>query len=353
MLAAIVEKPGVLTVREVPVPAIAETECLVQTLACGLCNGTDHKLLEGTFRYVGAGGYPGILGHESVGRVVECGKQVRSFKEGDLVLRPGARYDQGEGVEMGCLWGGLAEYGKVKDPVHGGNPMHQVVPPEIDPRDATMLITLKETLSWLQRWPVQRGQSVVVLGSGPVGVAFGFFAKLLGCHPVMVLGRREEPLARATEMGAADAVINAAREDPVAAVQELTGGAGADRVIEAVGDDELVELGLSLAASGGRVGIYGISPTREPGDMERRAVDIAKGRGEWCVEFFGPQEWAPHEQMLWLVRRGLVRLRDHYSHVVPLTETARGFELLASREAFKVVVTMGGDPTPPAPALPG
>lgn len=337
MLAAVVERPGELVVRQVPVPRIDDTECLVEILACAICNGTDHKLLHGQFRYVGADGYPGIIGHESVGRVVECGSRVESFQEGDLVLRPGARYDQGEEGGTGSIWGGIAEYGKIKDPVHGGNPMHQIVPPDMDPLDATMLITLKETLSWLQRWPVHRGQSVVILGSGPVGASFGFFAKLLGCWPVIVVGRRDEPLSRCMALGV-DAVVNITRDDPVQAVQHWTGGKGADRVIEAVGDDSLVELGLSLLTSGGRVGIYGVSPTREPGDMERRMLDIGRGRAEWAVEWFGPQEWAPHEQMLWLVRRGIVNLRDYYTHVVPLAETQRGFDLLESRQAFKVVV---------------
>lgn len=337
MLAAVAEKPGALTVRELPMPQIDETECLVEILACALCNSTDRKILDGHFRYLGPTAYPGVVGHESVGRVVECGSKVESFEEGDLVLRPGARYDQGEEGGVNSIWGGVAQYGKVKDPVHGGNPMHQIVPPDMDPVDATMLITLKETLSWLQRWPVEQGQSVVVLGSGPVGVSFGFFARMLGCHPVIVLGRRDEPLARALRLGA-DAVINTERDDPLEVVRHCTGGKGADRVVEAVGDDTLIELGLAMLASGGRVGIYGVAPTRAPGDMERRAVDIGMGRAEWGVEFFGPREAAPHEQMLWLVQQGIVTLGDYYTHVVPIQDTQRGFDLLASKEAFKVVV---------------
>lgn len=338
MLAAVIEKPGELVVRDLPMPKIDDTECLVEILACSICNSTDRKILDGHFRYLGPDAYPGVVGHEGVGRVVECGSDVESFREGDIVLRPGVRYDHGE-CDVNSVWGGVAQYGKIKDPVHGGSPMHQVVPPDIDPFDATMLITLKETLSWLQRWPVERGQSVVVLGSGPVGVSFGFFAKLLGCNPVIVLGRRDEPLSRAMKLGV-DAVINTQRDDAAEVVRHWTGGKGADRVIEAVGDDALVELGLSLLASGGRVGIYGITPTRAPGDMERRAVDIGVGRAEWRIEFFGPQEPAPHEHLLWLVQQGIVNLQDYYTHVVPIEETQRGFDLLASKEAFKVVVRM-------------
>ncbi len=337
MLAAVIEKPGVLTVRGVPVPTIDDTECLVEILACALCNSTDRKVLDGHFRYLGPAAYPGIVGHESVGRVIECGSKVESFQEGDLVLRPGARYDQGEEGGVNAIWGGVAQYGKIKDPVHGGNQMHQIVPPDLDPIAATMLITLKETLSWLQRWPVARGESVVVLGSGPVGVSFGFFAKLLGCNPVIVVGRRDEPLARAMGVGV-DAVANTEHEDAAEVVRHWTDGRGADRVIDAVGDDALIEQGLAMLASGGRLGIYGITPTRAPGDMERHAVDIGMGRAEWGVEFFGPREWLPHDHLLWLVDRGIVRLTDYYTHVVPLAETQRGFDLLASREAFKVVI---------------
>jgi 2-desacetyl-2-hydroxyethyl bacteriochlorophyllide A dehydrogenase len=335
MLAAVVEKPGTLVVREVPLPTIAPTECLVQTLACALCNSTDHKLLHGQFRYKGADAYPGILGHEAVGRVVECGAQVTSFKVGDIVLRPMASYAPGAGLT--CMYGGLAQFGKITETTLGGPPYQQIVPPDMDPIDATMLITLKETLSWLQRWPVRANESVVVLGSGPVGLSFAWFARMLGCYPVIVLGRRDEPLQRALNLGL-DAVINTQRDNPRQVVREWTNGQGADRVIEAVGDDALIELGLSLLNPQGRLGIYGIAPTREPGDMERRAVDLGLARNEWALEFFGPKEAAPHQQMLWLVQQGLVHLKDWYTHVVPLEETQRGFDLLDRKEAFKVVV---------------
>ncbi|MGE5532288.1 MAG: zinc-dependent alcohol dehydrogenase [Bacteroidota bacterium] len=348
MKAAVAERPGVLAVREVPVPTIDETECLVEILACGICNSTDRKLLDGHFRNRGPEVYPGILGHESVGRIIECGSAVSSFRVGDLVLRPGASYALGQGPSS--LFGGLAQFGKVKDPLHGGNRMHQLVPPEIDAVEATMLITLKETLSWLQRWfasspPCSPGRtgvspaSLAVLGTGPVGLSFAFFAKLLGCHPVVVVGRREEPLQRALQLGV-DGVINTSTDDPAKAIRDLTGGKGADRVIEAIGSDEAMQLGLSLLSAQGRLGVYGIASTREPGDMERRAVDIGLARNEWAIEFFNPQEWAPHEQMLWLVKQGMVRLRDWYTHVVPLEETQRGFDLLEGKEAFKVVVRM-------------
>lgn len=336
MLAAVIEKPGQLCVREVPDLVIDETECLVEILACALCNSTDRKLVDGHFRYRGPDKYPAILGHESVGRVVQCGRQVTAFREGDLVLRAGASYAPGQGPSS--LFGGLAQFGKVRDPAHGGSPLQQVLPDDLDPADATMLVTLKETLSWLQCWPVAAGQSVVVLGSGPVGLGFGFFARLLGCEPVIVLGRRAEPLQRALDLGAADVVVNTSTDDAAAVVREATGGRGAERIIDAVGDDDLVALGFTLLATGGRIGLYGITSTQMPGDMERRKFAVPMARLEWSLDCFNPQEALPHAQLLALVRQGQVVLRDWYTHVVPLEETARGLDLLERREAFKVVV---------------
>ncbi len=135
-----------------------------------------------------------------------------------------------------------------------------------------------------------------------------------------------------------DAVINTQRDDPRALVDEWTNGQGADRVIEAVGDEAVLQRGLSLLSARGRLGVYGIAATRAPGDMERRAVDLGLARNEWALEFLNPQEWAPHEQMLWLVKQGIVKLSDWYTHVVPLHETQRGFDLLERKEAFKIVV---------------
>ena len=88
MKAAIIEKPGVLTVKEIPMPQVGEYDALCDLLYGATCTGTNQHLIAGRFPWPVR--YPTILGHESVGRVVEVSAKVRYFKVGDLITRVGA-----------------------------------------------------------------------------------------------------------------------------------------------------------------------------------------------------------------------------------------------------------------------
>ena len=109
MKAAIVEKPGVLTVKDIPVPEVGAYDALCVLLYGATCTGTDQHLIAGRFPWPVR--YPTILGHESVGRVVEVGAKVRYFEVGALITRVGAPPAGGYSVN----WGGFAEYGIAKD----------------------------------------------------------------------------------------------------------------------------------------------------------------------------------------------------------------------------------------------
>ena len=75
-----------LKIVDVPVPEYGDYECLVKMESCGVCNGTDMKIIHGKLK--GFDTYPALLGHEGVGRVVEKGAKVTSFEIGDLVTLP-------------------------------------------------------------------------------------------------------------------------------------------------------------------------------------------------------------------------------------------------------------------------
>lgn len=81
-----VDEKGKLDFVEVPMPTYDDFSALVKMEACGVCNGTDSKLVHGTFKKWHD--YPALLGHEAVGRVVEKGRHVTAFDVGDLVLLP-------------------------------------------------------------------------------------------------------------------------------------------------------------------------------------------------------------------------------------------------------------------------
>jgi threonine dehydrogenase-like Zn-dependent dehydrogenase len=229
MRAAIVPEPGNIQLLEIPEPSYGEYEALVEIVACSICSGTDSHIVYDQFPMRA---YPCVLGHESIGRVVEVGSAVRSFRPGDLVLRPVAVRPGEQLCGYNSMFGGFAQVGLVADAaaIIADTPRsaapklppfataQQVVPPDFDPDLAGAFITFKETLSFLYRLGVQAGKSVLILGSGTVGLSFALGARLIGAGPVIVTGRRPEPLQGALSWGA-DYTVNVAQEDLVPAVR--------------------------------------------------------------------------------------------------------------------------------------
>ena len=343
MKAAVVEKSGVLNIWDVPAPSINEYQALVKIKACSICNGTDGKIYDGKLLFVRQ--YPTVLGHESVGEVVEVGRKVKRYKPGDMVFRPGVYYENNDPVASS--WGGFAEYGVVNDmyaqAADGLKPgsnatMQQIIPPEtgLNAVEATMLITYKETLSFLQHFGVGPGKSAVVWGTGPVSLCFVLFAKILGAHPVICCGRRDAALKDAETMGA-DKTVNIKTQDALKAVMEYTGGRGADRIVDGVGDFTIVQQSIPMASPGGEIGIYGIAPS----DAEYRQdalVDMGGRVTPYAIRVLGPDESSVHDQMMSLVRLGMVNAHTLVDEVIGLEDIRRGFEMIRNKQARKVVI---------------
>jgi threonine dehydrogenase-like Zn-dependent dehydrogenase len=342
MRAVTVPEPGRLAFTDLPVPSYNEYEALVEILTCSICSGTDTHILHDQFPLRA---YPCVLGHESIGRVVEVGAAVRNLRPGDLVLRPAAVRP---GEQLGgyhSMFGGFAEYGVVADAgailadASGGQPprlppfatAQQVVPADFDPDLAGAFITFKETLSFLLRLGVQPGRSLLILGSGVVGLSFTLGAKLIGATPVIVAGRRPEPLELARSFGA-DAVVNVSQEELTERVRAYTNGMGAAFAVEAVGDWAVAQAGIRPLADGGQIGIYGVPPGRQA------AFDFTGAPRNWSLRFVQPKEEDVHQQVLDQMRLSLVDLRRFVSHTVNLDEIETGFDLVQRKAARKVVV---------------
>ena len=343
MKAAVVEGAGVLKVWDVPEPVINEYQALVKIKACSICNGTDGKIVDGKLAFIKD--YPAILGHESVGEVVEIGSKVERYKVGDMVFRAGVSYPQNDPVAS--FWGGFAEYGVVDDMYaqkNDGLPhtnfatMQQIIPPEtgLNAVNATMLITYKEILSFMQNFGVKTGESVLIWGTGPVSLSCVLFAKILGAHPVICCGRREEALRDATAMGA-DYTINVNSQDVMKVVMDITNGLGLNKIVDGVGDFGLVQSSIPMAALNGEIGIYGIAPG-EDGNMFDSTLDFGRRRPPYSIRFLGQSEGAAHDQMMGLVKLGLVDPSKLIDKVISLDEIALGFDLIRGKKARKVVV---------------
>ncbi len=344
MKAAVVVEPGRLEIVEIPEPGFNDYQALVEILACATCSGTDLKLMDGKIPF--KVDYPGVLGHESVGRVVKIGKEVENFKVGELVLRPAAVYPEEKIDEYFSIWGGYAEYGIVTDTealikkkgmpageINGYAFLQQKIPAAISPEDATMLITFKECLSWLQDLGVKPLKSVLIIGDGPVSLSFTRFAKIMGAKPVIVCGHHHERLERAKREGA-DYLINSRQKDLGKEVRAITRGRGIDFFIDAVGAVSLLKEASGLIADGGKIGIYGTPPA------QRAEIDWSAAPPNWGIHFSYGGEKRVHEQVIDAVSLGLIAPQHFYSHVIPLERIKEAFDMLKTREAYKVVIKM-------------
>lgn len=110
MRTLVVDEKGNLSVQEIPKPTYGTCQALVKMRSCGVCNGTDTKLIHRTFKNFDT--YPAILGHEGVGEVVEVGANVTGLHVGDIVLLPFLEQEM-DGLTPG--WGAYSEYAVVGD----------------------------------------------------------------------------------------------------------------------------------------------------------------------------------------------------------------------------------------------
>jgi len=327
----VVEKDQI-DVLELPEPEIGPYEVLVEVEACGICNSTDWKIIEGEFV---RGTYPILLGHESVGRVVKVGQGATSFRAGDRVLR--SRLEDSHVPFPGgrSCWGGFVERAIVSDvwakqgvPYNTLPHPQQIVPPGIPPAEAVAMITLKETLSCLKNSDVRAGHSLAVVGTGPVAQTLVFLADLLGIHPLVVFGRQREWEGRFAQLGA-DAY--AWGDQFPAQVRAILRAGGFNRTIEAVGAKSALARSLQVTRSDGRINLYGIAPASEPYQAEEES-DRRVFRGKVA-------EAEEHDALLAWVNAGRISLSDWISDVMDWTEYQRAFDMVAAKRANKVVLT--------------
>jgi len=343
MKAAITDGKGNVWIDEVPIPEPNDYQCLCKMLACATCSGTDQKHINNKLPWTQH--YPGILGHESVGKVVSVGTKVRNYHLGDWVLRPTCVYP---GEKLGgytSLWGGFAEFGlctdaaamREDDPKAQPNnyTRFQLALPDdlgITPAEATMLITLKECASYIASVGVGLYSSVLLLGSGAVAYGMCWFAKVFGAYPVIMGGRRDEPLVYARERLGADFVINVLRENLRDRVWEITDGKGVDRLIDTSGDIEFMTSCLPALSADGKAAAYATYSSPDAVQKNIPSDKLIAG---------ATAEDKAHQYLIDAVRLGLVNLGDHFSHRMPLEQIAEGFALLQSKKAFKIVFEMG------------
>jgi len=307
--AAVMPAPNVpIELREIPWPALEPGSAMLKTLYSEVC-GTDVHLHHGRLSGVP---YPIVPGHVSVGHLAAIRGEIADvdgtvFREGDLVTFLDVHETCGRCYE--CLvtkqttrcprrkvYG--ISYGVADGPLGGWadhiwmKPGVKLlrIPEGVDP--ATFIAGgcgLVTSVHAIERGEVRLGTSVVVLGAGPVGQASIALAKLSGAHPIIAVGAPASRLEFAQRMGASHTIsLDVPPAERAAQVRAITGGHGADVVIEAAGDPSAVGQALDAVRDGGRVVIAG--QYTDGGDtvlnphwqINRKHVEI---RGCWGCDF--------------------------------------------------------------------
>jgi L-iditol 2-dehydrogenase len=251
-----------LRVEDVEVPKLNAGEVLVKVKAATTC-GTDLKIYQR--------GYvekviklPTIFGHEWAGEVVEVGKGLEWPKKG-MRVRAGnsapclrcamcqkGKYNLCE--DMVWLWGAYAEY--IKVPARMVLVNMQEIPSHVSYEEAAITEPLACVLHGVEEAHVKLGDTVAIIGAGPIGLLHLLTVKKMGVEKAIVIDLVDERLNFAAKLGA-DEVINAGKVDVAKSVKQLTNAYGADVVIEAIGLPSTWEQAIKLAGKGGTVLEFG------------------------------------------------------------------------------------------------
>lgn len=329
-----------LRVENVEVPEIGAREVLVRVKAATTC-GTDLKIFQR--------GYvekviklPTIFGHEWSGDVVEAGKDLDWPKKG-MRVRAGnsapclhcamcqrGKYNLCE--NMIWLWGAYAEY--IKVPARMVLVNMQEIPQDVSYEEAAITEPLACVLHGVEEARVNLGDTVAIIGAGPIGLLHLLTAKKLGVEKTIMVDLVDERLSFAEKLGA-DEIVNGGRNNVPEKIRQLTSGYGADVVIEAIGLPATWEQALKLVRKGGTVLEFGGCP---PGTEIRIDAEMLH-YGETTV--LGSFHTTPlhFRKALELIASRTIDVRPLVTKDMRLEEIKEAFETLStSKSEIKIAI---------------
>lgn len=344
MRAVVFEREGVVRVADVPEPVVEEPgDAVVRVSRVAIC-GSDLHFLHGK-----APIDPGdVLGHEAMGVVQAVGEDVRRFQPGDRVaiafqLACGrcwfcergqtALCEDSRTLGAGAFGGGLAgaQAELVRVPVADVNLL--ALPERVDDDRGLFVGDALTTAFYVTSLgQIEPGDTVAIVGAGPIGYFCVQSALALGAGRVLALDRVRSRLELAAAAGAEP--IDVSERHPVTAVAEASGGRGADVVVEAVGNAEAYATAIEAARRGGRVVLVGV--------YADEIVDVQLGvywaRG-LTLRFAGLAPiHAWWERVVAELEQGRLDPSPIVSHRLPLEEAAHGYDIFDRREATQVLL---------------
>ena len=347
MKAAVLHAPGDLRIEKVQIPCgLKDKEVLVKVRAAGICGSDlDRVMKTGTYSF------PTIPGHEFCGEIEEIGCCVHDFKKGDrVVVAPLMPCFECEFCEQGN-YGQCNNYNFLGSRTDGGFAQYVkapaknliMMPDGISFIEGSTVEPAAVTLHGMRKVGIEVGDTVAVLGCGAIGLFAVQFAKIMGATKVIAVDIAQDKLALAKEVGA-DICVNALNGDPVQAIKDITGGRGANVVIETAGVSITQEQCIRAARKTGRILYLGtahrdvVIPPKTFECIVRNELTIVGAWNSYSAPFPGV-EWY---SVLEYIKMGSLKIKPLITHICMLDEAPKVFNDLALRKYpfNKVVFTM-------------
>lgn len=336
-----------LRMETVPVPEIGAGEMLVRVHTCGIC-GTDLKKIA-----TGSHSAPRIFGHETAGMVVAVGEGVSAYKPGDRVMvfhhipcrecyyckhKVFAQCETYKKVGVTAGYepsgGGFAEYVRVMDWIVRDGVIR--IPDGVSYEQASFIEPVNTCMKGIQTLNLQKGEQVLVIGQGPIGIMLAVLAKRAGAE-VITSDLFAERLTIGKRFGLSNA-IDASCTDVVGRTRELTEGRGADAVILAVAGNSLIRPAMDATRPGGRVLLFA-QTIRSDATIDSAAVCVDE---KALLGSYSASVDLQEESARFVLGREM-DLEGLYSHRFPLSQAIEALNLAAhpQPETMKIAIQPG------------
>lgn len=332
------DEAGSLKVAEVKKPQAGQGEVLVRIRAAGLCN-SDVSILENRYKGRSPVPIPLIMGHEGAGEIAEIGKDVEVLSIGDRVALEaisgcGSCYQCKSGFKNLCNnWthigitrtGVFAEYISVP-----ASQIHKISD-NVSFREAALMEPLGLVVRSLEQSRPMVGETVAILGPGSLGIMHAMAYRAAGAGKVIMIGtgKDKKRLETARKLGA-DHTINIEERDYRETVSDITGGRGADIVVECTNSPRATEMTFEIAAARGRIVLFGLYPKAcfDQVKLLRNKITVYGDVGQVSRQFMRAIKW---------VETGRVEVAKIITKTFSLDEAEDAFKASRECDLIKIV----------------
>lgn len=342
MKAAVLVKPGTIEIQELDIPRPTNDEVLVKVKSIGLCGSDVHYYQHGRI-----GSFivekPIILGHESAGEIVEVGSDVLGFSVGDRVtVEPGVTCGK-------CVHCKTGKYNLCPDvkflatPPYDGAFCEYIairsdfvykIPDEMTFDEAAMAEPISVGIHALRRGRLQAGETVVIMGMGPIGILAAMVAKVSGASRIIGVDFEESRLELSKKMGVTDTVC-LKNENLAEKLNAITNHQGVDLALETAGNAKALQSALSSVKRGGRVVIVGLPPE----DVATLNINDIVGSE---IDIYGVFRYSnTYPTAIKIIANSDVDIKNIMTHYYTLDEVKDAFEkaITDKTNAIKIMVT--------------